>query len=124
MGPDGRIAEKKRRTGKNRRRPAFQLGELIYVHVTVPKAERQAHGSHEQAVKEERYFGHHGRTGALLVMTAAGISTVSGARRMPEGWRWSPKGWDDLKRLSMGCSTETKGTSSARFGVRQRRPDP
>ena len=51
VGPDGRTAEK-RRTGNNWRRPAFQFGELIYAHVTMPKAARQAQGSHEQVMKE------------------------------------------------------------------------
>ena len=81
-GLDGRTDEKKR-TGKDWRRPAIQFGKLIYVDVTMPKAERQARGSHEQTTKEGRYIGHHGRTGALLVMTAEGILRGSCARRMP-----------------------------------------
>ena len=46
---------------------------MIYVHVTMPNAQRQARGSYERARKEGRYMGHQGRTGALLVMTAEGI---------------------------------------------------
>ena len=82
MGLVSRTAEI--RAGKNLRRPAFQFGELIYVHVTMPKPERQARGSYEQAEKEGRYICHHGRTGALLVMTTEGILRGSGARRIPE----------------------------------------
>ena len=69
---------------------------MIYVHLTMPKAEHQARGSHEQ-VKERRYIGHHGRTSSLVVMQAQGIWSGSGARRMPEESRCSTSGRDDLK---------------------------
>ena len=72
LGPDGRTAEK-RRTGKNWKRLAFQCGELIFVHETMPRAVHQARGSYEPAMKEGRYIGHHGRTGSVLVMTPDGI---------------------------------------------------
>jgi hypothetical protein len=57
LGPDGRTAEK-RRTGKNWKRLAFQCGELIFVHETMPRAVHQARGSYEPAMKEGRYIGH------------------------------------------------------------------
>jgi len=88
VGPDGRTAEK-RRTGKNWRRPCFQFGELIMVQLAMPKTQRAARGSYEPAMVQGRYLGHHGRTGALLVMTPEGIHRASGARRLAEEDRWS-----------------------------------
>ena len=98
IGKDGRTAER-RRTGRNWRRPAFQFGELIFVRTVMPKAERAKRGSYEMMMREGRYLGHHGRTGALLVMTEDGIIRGSGARRVPEERRWSTEGWDRLKGL-------------------------
>ena len=86
----------------------------------MPKAERQARGSHEQTMKEGRYIGHHGRTGPLLVMTAEGILRGSCARRMREESRWSTGGWGDLKGHPWDIAPEQKGRVP-KFGVRRRR---
>ena len=98
VGKDGCTAEK-RRTGKNWGRPGFQYGELIHVKEAMTKSAKQARGSYDMAMREGRYLGHHGRTGALLVMTKDGVIRGNGARRMPEERRWSTEGWDELKGL-------------------------
>ena len=94
---------------------------MIYVHVTMPNAQRQARGSYERARKEGRNMGHQGRTGALLVTTAEGILGGSGARRTPDKLRWSATGWDTG---SMGCGTETEGKESSREDFQESRGRP
>ena len=98
VGPDGCTAEK-RRTGKNWRRPSFIYGELICFKPAVNKTAQQKKGSFEPVMREGRYLGHHGRTGALLVMTKDGVMKGGGARRMPEEKRWTTEGWSELKGL-------------------------
>ena len=98
VGPDGRTAHK-RRTGKSWNRPAFQFGEQVFVKTVMTKSARKGRGAYHPVMQEGRYLGHHGRTGALLIMTDQGVVRGSGARRVPEERRWSLEGWDNLRGL-------------------------
>ena len=46
-----------------------------------------------------RYIGHHGKTGALLVLTEDGVKRGVGVRRLPIQDRWNKEGWDKLRGL-------------------------
>ena len=65
----------------------------------ITKSARKGRGAYHPVMQEGRYLGHHGRTGALLIMTDQGVVRGSGARRVPEERRWSLEGWDNLRGL-------------------------
>ena len=75
VATDGNTAER-RRTGRHWRRPTFEYGELIFYKVVVSKVKKKR-GGYDAVMKEGRYLGRHGRTGALLVMTAEGAQRGS-----------------------------------------------
>ena len=65
---------------------------------------------------EGRYIGHHGRTGALLVMTSKGILRGTGARRVPEAERWTKDGWSELRGLPWEIKARTRTTPKPVLG--------
>ena len=67
-GDDGKTPEK-RRTGKEWRKPALEYGERIVFREAVNPGIKN---TLEAAVREGRYIGRHGRTGALLCATPDG----------------------------------------------------
>ena len=97
-GPDGRTPEQ-RRSGKAWRKPAIAaaFGERLYFREV---------GEGVRVLKVGRYIGHHGRTGALLVMTEDGVKKGTGVRRLGEHDRWSPDGWERLKGLPWAHDAE------------------
>ena len=79
-GPDGRTPEQ-RHTGKQWRKPVIEYGEIIFFRECGQKVHKNA--LHPKML-EGRYIGHHGRTGALLVITPEGVKRGTGVRRMLE----------------------------------------
>ena len=98
------------------------LGNMVYVHVTMSKAQRQVRISFEQKTQEGRYVGHRGNEGALLVTTAKEILRGRSAKkRMTKDLKCFMAIWTDLKSLlCKRCSTEPKEkeANSEILGVR------
>ena len=93
-GEDGRTPEQ-RRSGKAWRRPALELGERLFYREAVA-AESNKNDLHMKML-EGRYIGHHGGTGALLVITPNGVKRAQGVRRLPPEQRWDAQGWTSLR---------------------------
>ena len=93
-GEDGRTPEQ-RRSGKAWRRPALELGERLFYREAVA-AESNKNDLHMKML-EGRYIGHHGGTGALLVITPNGVKKAQGVRRLPPEQRWDAQGWTSLR---------------------------
>ena len=81
IGEDGKTPEQ-RRTGKKWRKPAIEFGEKLMIREAQTSQQRHANAFQIKMV-EGRYIGHHGRTGALLVLTSDGVKRGVGARRLP-----------------------------------------
>ena len=85
LGKDRRTAEKYELAGWGEVLGSW-LVRWVMVPVTVPTSARCVGAEDDGG----RFLGHHGRTGALLVMTLEGILRGAGVRRFPEESRSLP----------------------------------
>ena len=93
VGTDGKTAEK-RRCGRNWHKPALALGEKIYVK---PAVDKKRKNDLEPKMVEGRYVGHHGRTGAVMVLTEKGVVRGVSFRHQTDAERWSTGFLDEIK---------------------------
>ena len=105
-GVDGKTPEQ-RRSGKQWRKPAITIGERLYYREV---------GEGARPLKEGRYIGHHGRTGALLVVPERVV------RRLPEDEQWNRQGMGEPEGLPLGGFGESpRNTGAWDSGPRSRR---
>ena len=96
VGVDGKTPEQ-RRTGKVWRKPALEYGERVFFREALGGATRK--NALAVVTQEGRYIGHHGRSGALLVLTSEGVKRGTSFRRVPSSEKWIKEGWGKLRGL-------------------------
>ena len=117
IGKDGLTAEV-RRTGRPWKKLVAEFGEHVYYR---PAAAQQQRSGMQAKLYLGRYLGHHARTGSILIMTANGVVTAAGFRRMPAVDRWKTEGLNSLRGLPWDVS---KGAPEAADAEQVERPPP
>ena len=112
VGDDGKTPEQ-RRPGKRWRKPALEFGERVMIREAQTSQQRHR-TAFEAKMIYGRYIGHHGRTGALLVLTEDEVKRGVGVRRLAIQERWNKEGWDKLRGLPWDVkSRETLSPTSS-----------
>jgi hypothetical protein len=108
VGEDGKTAEKKR-CGRDWHKPALSFGEKVYVK---PVGEKKRKNDLEHRMVEGRYVGHHGRTGAITILTKDGVVRGASFRRQTDADRWNAEGLDEVRGFPWNLKPEARNTEA------------
>lgn len=102
VGSDG-LTPDIRLMGRSGRRPALQFGELLHV-----QRAGLGEGYLGASLCDDRYIGHHERTGAAMIISNEGFSFGMGVSRRDPERRWLCEGLADLRGMRWGVKAEPR----------------